>query len=274
MPFPRGSSTCCPKCGHSIPLTGAAKLQAEQLGVSCECSGCGHEWVYRVKADERAGPATSGGGVSPSDRTQIATHFSGPFEPTVFVVADGPASRSSLILLAQSTALNVESFECVESFLKQYDPSQPGCLLLDASASGRDLLEGQKQIVETGCAIPIIVIAEPGDIATAVEAMKNGAFDCLESTCVGNVFAETTRRAIETDRQRIHSRHSQVRIGSADEHPGETAAVPVAGHSIRRQHEPQTTAGLLAVHSQSYHRSDSDGGPQSREYFTAGDKLA
>ncbi len=51
--------------------------------------------------------------------------------PTVFVVDDDRALRSSLAWLLESVAMRVEAHASAEAFLNGYDPARPGCLVLD-----------------------------------------------------------------------------------------------------------------------------------------------
>ncbi len=68
----------------------------------------------------------------------------------VYIVDDEFAIRDSLTMLIESTGQPVRSFESAEAFLNEYDPDQPGCLLLDVRMplmSGHDL---QKELSKRG----------------------------------------------------------------------------------------------------------------------------
>jgi two-component system, LuxR family, response regulator FixJ len=51
--------------------------------------------------------------------------------PIVSVVNDDAAARNSLRLLLKSLGLAATAYDSAATFLKSYDPEQPGCLLLD-----------------------------------------------------------------------------------------------------------------------------------------------
>ncbi len=101
-------------------------------------------------------------------------------KPTVFVVDDDPDMRESLHDLISSVRLPVKVYGSATEFLDDYDPTTPGCLLLDVRMPGMSGLEVQDRLHEQGADIPIIIITGHGDIPTAVQAVKYGAIDFIE----------------------------------------------------------------------------------------------
>ena len=57
-------------------------------------------------------------------------------EQTVFIVEDDAAVRDSLGLLLGLQGFRTQSFSCAEDFLRIYQPSWAGCLLLDVRMPG------------------------------------------------------------------------------------------------------------------------------------------
>src|ERR1700693_345503 len=51
--------------------------------------------------------------------------------PTVSVVDDDPDMRSSLRWLLESVGLTARTYASAQEFLRTYQPSNPGCLVLD-----------------------------------------------------------------------------------------------------------------------------------------------
>jgi two-component system, LuxR family, response regulator FixJ len=121
--------------------------------------------------------------------------------PTVFVIDDDPAIRKSLSLLVQSVKLPVETFETAQEFLDVYDPSRPGCLVLDLRMPGLSGLELQQRLAARSIRIPIIFISAHGDLASAVGAMRAGALDFLEKPFRGQVLLDRINQALEKDAQ-------------------------------------------------------------------------
>src|SRR5690606_10876723 len=100
--------------------------------------------------------------------------------PTVFVVDDDDAVRSSLRLLFKSYGLDAVMHASADEFLAGYDISRPGCLVLDVRMPGLSGPELQQRLNALGATIPIVFITGHGDVPMAVEAMQAGAFDFLQ----------------------------------------------------------------------------------------------
>ena len=66
--------------------------------------------------------------------------------PTVHVVDDDDAVRSSLRLLLKSVGLPTVTYESARDFLAGYDADQPGCLVLDVRMPGMSGPELQEQV--------------------------------------------------------------------------------------------------------------------------------
>lgn len=117
----------------------------------------------------------------------------------VYIVDDEYAIRDSLTLLIESTGQLVRSFESAEDFLDEYDPDQPGCLLLDVRMplmSGHDL---QKELAKRGHIIPIIFISGHAEIPDSAKAFRAGAVDFLEKPFNNGELMERIDEALKKD---------------------------------------------------------------------------
>jgi two-component system, LuxR family, response regulator FixJ len=132
--------------------------------------------------------------------TQSVPPLSG--QPTVYIVDDDQATRKSLRWLVETLGVSVQTFPSGPSFLESYDPSQPGCLVLDVMMAGMSGLDVQKELKIRNIEIPVIVLTGYGDVPTAVRALKNGAVEFLEKPFDGEVLLDQVRRAIEVDARR------------------------------------------------------------------------
>lgn len=120
--------------------------------------------------------------------------------PTVFVVDDDEAVRSSLRLLLKSVGLVPATFGSARAFLNEYNPGQPGCVVLDVRMPEMSGLELQEQLNTQGAVIPVIFITGHGDVPMAVEAMQAGAFDFLQKPFRDQELIDRIQRALEKDR--------------------------------------------------------------------------
>jgi two-component system response regulator FixJ len=119
--------------------------------------------------------------------------------PTVFVVDDDAAARGSLRMLLKSLGLQAVAYESGTAFLADFDPEQPGCLLLDVRMPGMSGPELQQQLNARGAIVPVIFITGHGDVAMAVEAMRHGAFDFLQKPFRDQELLDRVQRSLERD---------------------------------------------------------------------------
>jgi FixJ family two-component response regulator len=119
--------------------------------------------------------------------------------PTVTVIDDDDAVRSSLKLLLKSVNLPVVVYASAQEFLPRYILDQPGCLVVDVRMPGMSGLELQQQLNLKGATIPVIFITGHGDISMAVEAMQHGAFDFLQKPFRDQDLLDRVQRALEKD---------------------------------------------------------------------------
>lgn len=155
--------------------------------------------------------------------------------PIVFVVDDDEAVCESLRLLIGDIGLEVRTFTSAKQFLEQYDPSHPGCLVLDVRLSGMSGLELQSRLTEMAIRIPTIIITGHADVPMAVEAMKAGAIDFIEKPFWDQVLLDSIQKAVDMDlrdrRQHKERQDVQSRIELLTQREREVMDRLVAGKS-------------------------------------------
>lgn len=122
-----------------------------------------------------------------------------PVEPTVFIVDDDAEVRDALQLLMQSVGLAVEPFASAQAYLDRFDPTRPGCLVLDIRMPGISGLELQQQLQQKPLHPPIVMITGHGDVPMAVRAVQSGASDFIEKPFRDQVLLDSVHRAITQD---------------------------------------------------------------------------
>ncbi len=100
-------------------------------------------------------------------------------QPRVYIVDDDLDFRESLTWMLEGAGYSVVAYESAEAFLAAYQ-CEPGCLLLDVRMDGMSGLALQQEMNQRGYLLPVIVITGHGDVAMAVQAMKNRALDFIE----------------------------------------------------------------------------------------------
>ena len=98
--------------------------------------------------------------------------------PQIVVVDDDLEGWAGLICLLERMGLTAEVSPRIPESLLVGRPDTPMCLIMDINP-GRDGLQFQQRLAEARVFVPIIFVAESGDISKSVKAMKNGAVDFL-----------------------------------------------------------------------------------------------
>ena len=120
--------------------------------------------------------------------------------PTVFIVDDEPVICSSLSVLLETIDLNTQAFQSGEDFLNNYQPEQPGCLLLDFNLPRMNGSELHARLQEQQIFLPVIVMTAHATVTLAVDFMKkNGVIDFLEKPIDTQKLFDTVHKAIRID---------------------------------------------------------------------------
>lgn len=130
-------------------------------------------------------------------------------EPTIFIVDDDPAVRQALTVLVRSMRLHAESHESAEAFLNAFDPTRPGCLLLDVRMPGMSGLRLLEELNQDEIPLPAIVMSAYGDVPMVVRAMKAGALNFLEKPCRDQQLWEAIQEALKWDM--VHRKQQSLR---------------------------------------------------------------
>ena len=129
-------------------------------------------------------------------------------DATVYIVDDDASVREALACLLRSRRLPSESFDSAAAFeqaLGQAEPAAPACLLLDVRMPGASGLALFDRLVERGVAHawPVIFLTGHASVATAVEALKRGAFDFCEKPFSDNALVDRVERALGVSAERV-----------------------------------------------------------------------
>jgi two-component system nitrogen regulation response regulator GlnG len=99
--------------------------------------------------------------------------------PRVLVVDDEESICWGLSRLGESLGHEVVAASSAEQGLARVESSRPDVVILDVRLPGMDGLAAIKRFQELCGTVPIIVITAHGDLQTAVEAVRRGAFDYI-----------------------------------------------------------------------------------------------
>jgi two-component system, LuxR family, response regulator FixJ len=122
--------------------------------------------------------------------------------PVVYVIDADDQSQQKLHSLVQTMNLACEIFSSAREFLDQYDPTRPGCVVMELQLpdiSGRQL---QQQLRFLGGSTPVIFLTAYPDVSLAVQALRDGAIHFLEKPFRTHDLWTAIDDAIDHDRQR------------------------------------------------------------------------
>ena len=115
----------------------------------------------------------------------------------IFVIDDDTASRETLTAALESAGYRVICFADGAALLSDARSRIPVCVMLEVRMPDRDGLDILKKLRAENCPVPIFVTSANGDIATAVEAVRNGAYDFIEKPVNGTDVVDRIETAIE-----------------------------------------------------------------------------
>lgn len=125
--------------------------------------------------------------------------------PLIHLVDDDAAVREGLALLIATVGLRVQAWADPQAFLAGFDRASIGAIVLDVRMPGTSGLALFDRLLERGIASawPVIFLTGHASVATAVEAVKRGAFDFCEKPFSDNALVDRIERALAVSRERV-----------------------------------------------------------------------
>jgi two-component system, NtrC family, response regulator AtoC len=117
----------------------------------------------------------------------------------VLIVDDDPASRRLLEVRLRPLECDVATAANGEQALTAIRKDVPDLVLLDLEMPKMGGIEVLRTLRKEGINVPVIVITAHGSIETAVEAMKEGAYDFITKPVDANHFDIVVRKLLERE---------------------------------------------------------------------------
>jgi two-component system response regulator FixJ len=157
---------------------------------------------------------------------------------SVALIEDDEAALDSLRALLEAHGYDVRCFRSAEHFLTTPDAAVPDCIVSDVRMPGISGLDLHRQLKLRGSAIPMILITGHGDIAMAVTAIKEGAFDFIEKPYDADRLIASIDKAITAEHEQ-RSREGQVtelidRVAELSPRQREVMHLVAQGHSNKQ----------------------------------------
>lgn len=154
--------------------------------------------------------------------------------PNILVIDDEKSIRNSLKEVLEyekhTVDLAMEGMEGLELFKNnQYD-----VVLCDIKMPKMDGIEVLEKIFEISSEVPVIMISGHGNIDTAVEAIKKGAFDFIEKPLDLNRLLITIRNAMDKSSLITEAKVLKRKVSKTHEMVGESKAIRQVKEMIER----------------------------------------
>jgi len=158
----------------------------------------------------------------------------------IYLVDDDVGVREALAWLLRTRRLISDGFDSAEDFLAgaavaRQEPDVPCCVLLDVRMTGMSglALFEKLRLLPWQAAMPIIFLSGHADVATAVAAVKRGAFDFCEKPFSDNALVDRVEQALRQSAaqlaERAVQRELQQRLDSLTERERDVMNLVVAG---------------------------------------------
>jgi two-component system nitrogen regulation response regulator NtrX len=115
----------------------------------------------------------------------------------ILVVDDEEDIRISLTGILEDEGYRVDSCSSAEEAFQRIQKEEPDILYLDIWLPGKDGLQVLDYVRKEYSDMPVVMISGHGNIETAVETIKKGAFDFIEKPLSLEKVVVTANRAIE-----------------------------------------------------------------------------
>ncbi|MEZ5053243.1 MAG: sigma-54 dependent transcriptional regulator [Chitinophagales bacterium] len=117
--------------------------------------------------------------------------------PKILIVDDEKAIRRTLKEILEYEKYDIDEAEDGEAGLQKMEKNNYDVVILDVKMPKKDGIEVLTEMQQKGIDMPVIVLSGHGNIETAVEAVKKGAFDFIPKPPDLNRLLITVRNAMD-----------------------------------------------------------------------------
>ena len=124
----------------------------------------------------------------------------------VIIIDDEESVRESASQWLKLSGFSVVSYSAASTALEQISSDFAGVVICDVKMPGIDGLELQKKLFAIDAGIPVVLFTGHGDIAMAVKAIRDGAYDFVEKPFDPDRMLGIIKRALEKRRLVLENR--------------------------------------------------------------------
>ena len=198
-----------------------------------------------------------------------------PLPPRVILVDDEEMIRISMEQTLSLAGIAVEAYGSAEEALPAIARDYSGIVVSDVRLPRRDGLMLLADVRRRDPELPVVLVTGHGDIAMAVAAMREGAYDFIEKPFVNDAFVEVVRRALEKRALVIENRRLRSALGRGEAREGAIERCLV-GQSPAMRRLRDDVAALARMHADVLVLGETGAGKEqvARALHEGGDRAA
>ena len=127
----------------------------------------------------------------------------------VIVVDDDDGFRASTERFLRSVGYEVETYADARSLVAHGQHDEAACVLLDVRMPGMSGLQAQTELGRQRFRHPVVFVSGQADVATGVQAIKNGAVDFLVKPFEEKQLLDVIERSLDEDARARAARKAQ-----------------------------------------------------------------
>ncbi len=154
--------------------------------------------------------------------------------PDILIIEDEKAIRKTLSEILSFEGYKIDEAGDGEEGLKKFKEKNYDIVLCDIKMPRMDGIEFLQKATEANSDIPIIMISGHGNIETAVEAVKKGAFDFIAKPPDLNRLLITIRNALDRTTLVTETKTLKRRIGKVQEMIGDSLPIKKIKETIEK----------------------------------------
>jgi len=154
--------------------------------------------------------------------------------PDILIIDDEKAIRKALTEILSSEGYKIEEAGDGEEGLKKFREKVYDVVLCDIKMPKLDGIEFLQKAVDANPDVPIIMISGHGNIETAVDAVKKGAFDYISKPPDLNRMLITIRNAIDRSSLVTETKVLKRRVSKVQDMIGESAPIKKIKETIEK----------------------------------------
>jgi len=143
----------------------------------------------------------------------------------ILIVDDEPIIRKALREILEYEKYEVEEAQNVKTALEMMEKQEYKLILSDIKMPEMSGIEFLEELKKRNNTIPVIMITGHGDIDTAVESLKKGAFDFIQKPLDLNRLLISVRHALEKEQLVVETKNLKRKINKRYEIIGNSPAI-------------------------------------------------